>query len=124
LQGASKLLRMFTRCLLIPVGLSAELSTIATRELAPYSEKGKMRVRIAGPQVLLEPNPAQSIAVILHELSTNAAKYGALSTADGRVELNGRARQTGAYTCVGRSQEVRQWRSRHAMALAGGSLNK
>src|SRR5262249_21129671 len=45
------------------------------------------RVRIAGPQVLLEPNPAQSIAVILHELSTNAAKYGALSAAGGRVDL-------------------------------------
>jgi len=67
--------------------IGAELSTIATRELAPYSEKGKMRVRIDGPQVLLEPNPAQSIAVILHELATNAAKYGALSTAGGQVEL-------------------------------------
>ena len=46
-----------------------------------------MQVRVAGPQVLLEPNPAQSIAVILHELATNAAKHGALSTADGQVEL-------------------------------------
>jgi two-component sensor histidine kinase len=67
--------------------IGAELSTIATRELAPYSEKGKSRVRIDGPQVLLEPNPAQTIAVILHELATNAAKYGALSAADGQVEL-------------------------------------
>src|SRR5262245_13692646 len=65
----------------------AELSTIATRELAPYSEKGKTRVRIDGPQVLLEPNAAQTIAVILHELATNTAKYGALSTAAGQVEL-------------------------------------
>src|SRR6516165_4669264 len=61
----------------------AELSTIATRELAPYSEKGKTRVRINGPQVLLEPGAAQTIAVILHELATNAAKYGALSAANG-----------------------------------------
>jgi two-component sensor histidine kinase len=44
-------------------------------------------VRINGPQVLLEPNAAQSIAVALHELATNAAKYGALSSADGHVDL-------------------------------------
>jgi two-component sensor histidine kinase len=65
----------------------AELSTIATRELAPYSERGKTRARIDGPQVLLEPNVAQAIAVILHELATNAAKYGALSAANGQVDL-------------------------------------
>ena len=39
------------------------------------------------PQILLEPNPAQTIAVILHELATNAAKYGALSATKGQVEL-------------------------------------
>jgi two-component sensor histidine kinase len=44
-------------------------------------------VRIEGPQVLLKPDIAQAIAVILHELATNAAKYGALSMADGVVEL-------------------------------------
>jgi len=67
--------------------IGAELSTIATREFAPYSEKSKTRVRINGPQVLLEPSAAQTIAVILHELTTNAAKYGALSAADGQVDL-------------------------------------
>jgi two-component sensor histidine kinase len=46
---------------------------------------GEARVRIHGPQVLLEPNAAQSIAVILHELATNAAKYGALSFAKGQI---------------------------------------
>jgi PAS domain S-box-containing protein len=65
----------------------AELSTIATQELAPYSEKGKSRVRIDGPQVLLEPNTAQTIAMTLHELATNAAKYGALSAVGGKVDL-------------------------------------
>jgi two-component sensor histidine kinase len=39
------------------------------------------------PQVLLEPNAAQSIAAALHEFATNAAKYGALSSTDGRVDL-------------------------------------
>jgi PAS domain S-box-containing protein len=67
--------------------IGAELSAIATQELAPYCEKDETRVHIDGPQVLLEPNAAQAIAVALHELATNAAKYGALSVAKGRVEL-------------------------------------
>jgi PAS domain S-box-containing protein len=67
--------------------IGAELSAIATQELAPYCEKDETRVHIDGPQVLLEPNAAQAIAVTLHELATNAAKYGALSAAKGRVEL-------------------------------------
>jgi len=67
--------------------IGAELSTIAAQELAPYSETGAMRVRIEGPQVLLEPNVAQAIAVTLHELATNAAKYGALSVPKGRIDL-------------------------------------
>ena len=50
----------------------AELSNIVTQELAPYSEKAEKGVRIDGPQVLLEPNAAQAIAVTLHELATNA----------------------------------------------------
>jgi PAS domain S-box-containing protein len=68
--------------------IGAELSIIASQELAPYSREGEStRVRINGPQVLLKPDVAQAIAVILHELATNAAKYGALSTAEGIVEL-------------------------------------
>ena len=63
--------------------IGAELSTIATQELAPYG-KGEERAQIQGPQVLLAPDIAQSIAVILHELATNAAKYGALSVAEGQ----------------------------------------
>lgn len=66
----------------------AELSTIATSELAPYLNNAEARVRIDGPQVLLKPDMAQPVAVILHELATNAAKYGALSTAEGEIDLN------------------------------------
>jgi PAS domain S-box-containing protein len=67
--------------------IGAELSAIARQELAPYSEKEKTRVRIDGPQVLLEPSVAQAIAMTLHELATNAAKYGALSVPNGEVDL-------------------------------------
>lgn len=45
------------------------------------------RARTDGPSVMLEPNTAQTIAISLHELATNAAKYGSLSAADGGVEI-------------------------------------
>ena len=45
------------------------------------------RVSIEGPQVLLEPNSAQAVAVTLHELATNAAKHGALSATEGQIEV-------------------------------------
>jgi two-component sensor histidine kinase len=61
--------------------IGADLTTIATQELAPYSENNQRRVRMDGPPVLL------AIAVTLHELATNAAKYGALSVANGQVDL-------------------------------------
>ena len=67
--------------------IGAELSTIASHELAPYSGKEGSRARMAGPAVVLEPDAAQAVAIILHELATNAAKYGALSSANGQVDL-------------------------------------
>jgi two-component sensor histidine kinase len=65
----------------------ANLQSIAINELAPYSELNEKRVRIYGPLLLLSPDIAQAIAMTLHELATNAAKYGALSTPDGQIDL-------------------------------------
>jgi PAS domain S-box-containing protein len=65
----------------------AELHSVVSQELLPYCPDGEIRVRIDGPNIVLEPDIAQTIAVTLHELATNAAKYGALSTRTGRVEV-------------------------------------
>jgi PAS domain S-box-containing protein len=65
----------------------AELRNLVTQELLPYRGDRETRVRINGPDVMLEPNVAQTLAVSMHELATNAAKYGSLSAADGHVEI-------------------------------------
>jgi len=65
----------------------AELRNLVSQELSAYSDETEARVRIDGPAVMLEPYSAQAIAITLHELATNAAKYGSLSAAAGRVEI-------------------------------------
>jgi PAS domain S-box-containing protein len=65
----------------------AQLHTLIAQELSPYRDGREERVRINGPTVMLGPNTAQAIAISLHELATNAAKYGSLSAADGDVEV-------------------------------------
>jgi PAS domain S-box-containing protein len=65
----------------------AELRSLVSQELLPYSEAGDKRIQIKGPPVFLETNTAQTIAVALHELTTNAAKYGALSVPQGQVQV-------------------------------------
>ena len=67
--------------------IGAQLSAVVSQELAPYSTSSESRVRVGGPPVFLKPDFAQAIAVTLHELATNAAKYGALSVSDGQVDL-------------------------------------
>ena len=60
------------------------LAEIAQRKLAPYVAGN---AEIAGPAVTLKAEAAQAVAMVLHELTTNAAKYGAFSNRCGRVLL-------------------------------------
>jgi two-component sensor histidine kinase len=62
--------------------------SLVTEELAPYSPNGEAsRADIIGPGVVLPPQLAQTIAMVLHELATNAVKYGALSIPSGRLRV-------------------------------------
>ena len=65
----------------------ADLRELAIKELSPYRRGGGPPAQIEGPSLLLKPELAQAMAMALHELSTNAAKYGALSTSAGRVKV-------------------------------------
>jgi two-component system CheB/CheR fusion protein len=74
----------------------ADLRNLALEELSPYcaEDEDGSRARIEGPSLMLEQQPAQAIALALHELTTNAVKYGALSIPSGRIALTWR-RQSG-----------------------------
>jgi PAS domain S-box-containing protein len=65
----------------------ASLKTILETELGPYRTT-PLRVTINGPDVHLVPKSAVVLGMAFHELTTNAAKYGALSTASGRVQVD------------------------------------
>ena len=60
------------------------LADLASRHLGPFVESSK-RVEVAGPEITLTPVAAQNIGLALHELATNAVKFGALSVPEGKV---------------------------------------
>jgi two-component sensor histidine kinase len=66
----------------------ADLSEVAEAAMAPLKEERGHRFTISGPPVSLPPTTAVPMAMILHELCTNALKYGALSNENGRVSIN------------------------------------
>ncbi len=68
----------------------AEFRELAEQELAPHRGTDGSRVILRGPDVGIAPEATQPLAMALHELATNAAKYGALSAAGGRVLLEWR----------------------------------
>jgi PAS domain S-box-containing protein len=63
----------------------ADLATLVADELAPYRAGDK--VQWVGPDISLQPATAQGLALALHELATNAAKHGALSSPTGKIRL-------------------------------------
>ena len=64
------------------------IRSVAEAELAPYARGADQQIRLRGPDVELAPNDALSLGLAIHELATNAAKYGALSVAGGSVDMH------------------------------------
>lgn len=68
-----------------------QIDTLLARVLAPF---GHERCLFAGPPLAIAGGPASALALVLHELATNAVKYGALSVPGGRVEIGWRHGET------------------------------
>ncbi|MDP8916368.1 MAG: PAS domain S-box protein [Pseudomonadota bacterium] len=64
----------------------ADLETLIRQTLAPYADR-EGRVTVTGPAISLNPNAAVTVNLALHELATNAAKYGAFSSETGRLDV-------------------------------------
>ncbi len=62
------------------------LTDLVRRQLAPYTTD--TNTTISGPEVMLTAAETQAVAMVIHELVTNAAKHGALSSPDGRVSVS------------------------------------
>lgn len=100
---------------------SAAMRELVEAELAAFQPGGgaaavatppEKRVTMEGPDLALAPDAVQALSMALHELATNATKYGALSTTEGRVRVTWRLdRDAGKLTII--------WRERGGPRLAG-----
>ena len=68
----------------------ASLMDLIRSQLNHYTDLFGTRITLGGEDIFLKPEAAQNIGIALHELSTNAAKYGALSTENGAVTIDWR----------------------------------
>ena len=66
---------------------SAFLRTLLLDELEPYAQGDRDRIAIEGPDVDLPPEAALALGMAMHELATNAGKYGSLSCERGRLDV-------------------------------------
>ncbi|MGE5511184.1 MAG: PAS domain S-box protein [Bacteroidota bacterium] len=82
---------------------AADMAQVVRMEMSAYAD----RVTIDGPSISLNARAAQNFALALHELATNAAKYGALSNSTGRVQITWSVqRESGSSQFAFRWQEI------------------
>ncbi len=66
----------------------ADIAGLVRRHLTPFIDAGSPRLELSGPAIDVSATAAQAIGLALHELATNAVKYGALSTSTGKVVVD------------------------------------
>lgn len=85
----------------------ADLKRLIEEELAPYGTERPSRLKVAGPSYALEPASAQSVALVIHELATNAAKHGSLARPEGDLVVTWDVNASGLKLVW---QEVAAWK--------------
>jgi PAS domain S-box-containing protein len=65
----------------------ALLEDVLKNELDPYQDAMRQRIRLKGPRINLQPSAVLALGLAIHEMATNAIKYGSLSVPDGRVHV-------------------------------------
>jgi two-component sensor histidine kinase len=76
-----------TDLLLANTARGVDFRSLVESQLEPFAPNDPQRVRLAGPTIRVDAQPAQTIGMAIHELATNAAKYGALSDDVSRLEI-------------------------------------
>jgi two-component sensor histidine kinase len=87
-QGRLSALANVQRLFSVSRWTGASIQTIIEEELRPYAANDATRVSISGIDIRLPAALAQAIAVSIHELATNAAKYGSLSGPAGKIDIH------------------------------------
>jgi two-component system CheB/CheR fusion protein len=75
-----------------------DLEYLVVEEMLGYNAREGEQLRISGPAVRFQPKAAETFALAIHELATNAIKYGALSKPAGRVDVSWRLNNSGDQT--------------------------
>lgn len=65
----------------------ALLEDVLKNELDPYQDAIRQRIRLRGPRINLQPSAVLALGLAIHEMATNAVKYGSLSVPDGKVHV-------------------------------------
>ncbi|WP_295814714.1 sensor histidine kinase [uncultured Nitratireductor sp.] len=68
--------------------VGVELRELLAAQVDPFRPDSPERMKMSGPKFRLANQPAQTVGLAVHELATNAAKYGAFSTSTGRLEIS------------------------------------
>ena len=82
-------------------GGGANIRDILDAETRPYDNS---RISLQGPDLILPPKPAMAMALVVHELVTNSAKYGALSAPSGKLAI-GWSKADGKMTIIWRESD-------------------
>ena len=90
-----------------------DLEYLVVEELMAYNAREGEQLRVSGPSIRFQPKAAETLSLSLHELATNALKYGALSTPAGRIEIRWHILQGDP------AQLVFEWRESGGPKIAG-----